>query len=448
MVTEIWDRAIDGLRQELGDGDFRNWVAGVAMVAMEGDRAVLEAPTAFTRDWLNNNYQETILRHLQLQAPAINRVEFRARKGARPAARQTEPGTSDGAGGRDEPVGVRLNPGLTFDSFVVGKPNIVAHSAAWRVAHSDATDLNPLFLNGNVGLGKTHLMHAIAGAYIARKPKSKVLYLSAEQFMYRFVLALRDKSILEFKKLFRSVDMLMIDDVQFIADKQSTQEEFFHTFNALVEQRKKVVISADRSPGAIEGIEERIRSRLQSGLVADLHPTSYELRLGILQHKSEASKKSNPGIVFADGLFEFMAKTITSNVRVLEGALNRLIATASFLQADITVELAREVLLDVIQQSDRKIDLDSIIRSVADHYSVRTADLLGPKRTRQFVRPRQVAIYLARQLTSTPLIDIGRKFGGRDHTTVLHSVRTITKLKATDGGIGEDLEILQRRIEG
>ncbi len=448
MVTEIWDRALGGLRQELGTGDFRNWVAGVAMVAMEGDRAVLEAPTAFTRDWLNSNYQETILRHLQLQDPAINRVEFRARKGGRPAARRAEPETGDGAGERDELVGVRLNPRLTFDSFVVGKPNIVAHSAAWRMAHSDATDLNPLFLNGNVGLGKTHLMHAIAGAYKARKPKSKVLYLSAEQFMYRFVLALRDKSILEFKKLFRSVDMLMIDDVQFIADKQSTQEEFFHTFNALVEQRKKVVISADRSPGAIEGIEERIRSRLQSGLVADLHPTSYELRLGILQHKSEASKESNPGIVFADGLFEFMAKTITSNVRVLEGALNRLIATASFLKADITVELAQEVLMDVIQQSDRKINLDAIIRIVADHYSVRTADLLGPKRTRKFVRPRQVAIYLARQLTSTPLIDIGRKFGGRDHTTVLHSVRTITKLKATDGGIGEDLAILQRRIEG
>ena len=448
MVTEIWDRALGGLRQELGSGDFRNWVAGVAMVAMEGDRAVLEAPTAFTRDWLSNNYQETILRHLQMQDPAINRIEFRARKGRRPTERQTEPAASDGAGDRDELVGVRLNPSLTFDSFVVGKPNIVAHSAACRMAHSDTTDLNPLFLNGNVGLGKTHLMHAIAGAYKARNPKSKVLYLSAEQFMYRFVLALRDKSILEFKKLFRSVDMLMIDDVQFIADKQSTQEEFFHTFNALVEQRKKVVISADRSPGAIEGIEERIRSRLQSGLVADLHPTSYELRLGILQHKSEASKESNPGIVFADGLFEFMAKTITSNVRVLEGALNRLIATASFLQADITVELAQEVLLDVIQQSDRKINLDAIIRNVADHYSVRTADLLGPKRTRKFVRPRQVAIYLARQLTSTPLIDIGRKFGGRDHTTVLHSVRTITKLKATDGGIGEDLEILQRRIEG
>ena len=306
---------------------------------------------------------------------------------------------------------------------------------------------NPLFLYGGVGLGKTHLMHAIAWEVKQQNPEARVLYLSAEQFMYRFVSALRFKEMHGFKEMFRSVDVLMVDDVQFISGKDSTQEEFFHTFNALIEQQKQIVISADRAPGEIDGLEERIKSRLQWGLVVDLHPTDYELRLGILQAKAEAQAEHCPGVTIGAGVMEFLAHRISSNVRVLEGALNRLFAFANLVGREIDLDMAQECLADILRASERKVTIDEIIRKVSDHYNLRMSDMLSARRARQVARPRQVAMYLSKTLTSRSLPDIGRRFGGRDHTTVIHAVRKIEELKASDSQIAEDVELLRRMLE-
>jgi chromosomal replication initiator protein len=306
---------------------------------------------------------------------------------------------------------------------------------------------NPLFLYGGVGLGKTHLMHAIAWGVKQRNPHAKVLYLSAEQFMYRFVQALRFKDTMSFKELFRSVDLLMVDDVQFIAGKESTQDEFFHTFNALVDQNKQIVISADRAPGEIDGLEERIKSRLQWGLVVDLHPTDYELRLGILQTKAEMQAKFYPEVKIVNGVMEFLAHRISTNVRVLEGALTRLYAFASLVGREVTMDVTQECLADILRASDRKVTVDEIIRKVADHYNIRLTDILSPKRARAVARPRQVGMFLAKTLTSKSLPEIGRQFGGRDHTTVIHAVKKIEELRSVDNQIAEDVELLRRMLE-
>jgi chromosomal replication initiator protein len=302
-------------------------------------------------------------------------------------------------------------------------------------------------LYGGVGLGKTHLMHAIAWELTARKPDLNVLYLSAEQFMYRFVQALRERRMMDFKHLFRSVDVLMVDDVQFIAGKGSTQEEFFHTFNALVDQNKQIIISADRAPGEIKDLEDRVKSRLQCGLVVDLHPTDYELRLGILQTKVKQYGATYPGLHIADGVLEFLAHRISTNVRVLEGALTRLFAFASLVGREIDMDLTQDCLADVLRASERKITVEEIQRKVSDYYNIRMSDIIGPKRLRSFARPRQVAMYLSKQLTSRSLPEIGRRFGGRDHTTVMHGVKRIEELKQTDGQIAEDVEMLRRALE-
>ena len=315
------------------------------------------------------------------------------------------------------------------------------------MAEGGPVTFNPLFLHGGVGLGKTHLMHAIAWDLQARFPERRVLYLSAEKFMYRFVQALRDKQIMDFKHLFRSVDVLMIDDVQFIAGKDSTQEEFFHTFNALVDQGKQIVLSADRAPGDIRDLEERIKSRLQSGLVADLHPTDYELRLGILQQKVEQNRAALGPVAIGPGVLEFLAHRVTASVRELEGALNRLFALASLIGREITLDQTQDSLADILRASDRRVTVEEIQRRVAEHYNIRLADLIGPKRVRTVARPRQVAMYLAKTLTTRSLPDIGRRFGGRDHTTIMHGGRKIEELRESDPQLAEELDLLRRALQ-
>jgi chromosomal replication initiator protein len=343
--------------------------------------------------------------------------------------------------------GAKLDKRFVFDNFVVGKPNELAHAAAKRVAEAGPVTFNPLFLYGGVGLGKTHLMHSIAWELQSNRPDINVMYLSAEQFMYRFVQALRERKMMDFKELFRSVDVLMVDDVQFIGGKDSTQEEFFHTFNALVDQNKQIIISADRAPGEIKQLEDRIASRLQCGLVVDLHPTTYELRLGILQSKIELYQSSYPGIDVRQEVVEFLAHRISTNVRVLEGALTRLFAFASLVGREITVELTQDCLSDILRASDRKVTVEEIQRKVSDHYNIRLSDMLGPKRLRSFARPRQIAMYLCKQLTSRSLPEIGRRFGGRDHTTVMHGVRKIEDLRNKDSQMSDDLDLLRRSLE-
>lgn len=339
-------------------------------------------------------------------------------------------------------MGAALDSRFTFENFVVGKPNELAYAAALRVAESAKPLFNPLFLYGGVGLGKTHLMHAIAWHIKKCHPDRKVIYLSAEKFMYQFVRALRFKDTVAFKEQFRSVNVLMIDDVQFIGGKETTQEEFFHTFNALVDNNHQIIISADKSPADLERMEDRLKSRLGWGLVADIHPTTYELRIGILQAKAESM-----GVEIPKEVIEFLAFKISSNVRELEGALNRIIAHATLVGRSITVDTTQEVLRDLLKANDRRVTIEDIQKRVAEYYNIKTSDMQSARRLQNIARPRQVAMYLAKILTSRSLPDIGRKFGGRDHTTVLHSVRKVQEIYLNDKEFADDVDILKRSLE-
>ncbi|MEM9429841.1 MAG: chromosomal replication initiator protein DnaA [Pseudomonadota bacterium] len=453
MTADLWGRVRDELRDSIGSDAFKNWIDPLEFRGMDDGVAHLAAPTSFIGNWVSQHYGETIERKIALHSKRTVRLDFsvkhRAKANgqrfapAKPVAAETNPAEPSGL----DASGSRLDPRFKFDSFVVGKPNELAHAAARRVAAGGPVTFNPLFLHGGVGLGKTHLMHAIAWHIAETQPEARVLYVTAEQFFNRFLQALQSHDSQSFKQLFRSVDVLMVDDVQFIAGKNSTQDEFFHTFNALIEQQKQIVISADRAPGQIEKMEERIISRLQCGLVVDVHPTDFELRLGILKSKAEGQSALHPGIAVDGGIFSYLAHRISSNVRVLEGALTRLYAFASLVGRPIDMDMVQECLSDILRQSERKVTVDEIIRKVSEHYNVRMADMLGPRRSRNVARPRQVAMYLAKTLTTKSLPEIGRRFGGRDHTTVIHAVRKIEELSAIDSQIADDVELLRRILE-
>jgi chromosomal replication initiator protein len=459
----LWEKMRKGLRDHIGETAYRRWF-GAATASVATDKGVsllsMSLPTRFMRDWVEAHYGDTI-RKLWLQVAVGGRVDFvvvapMAKKPMHEDARtQTTDSLSASNEGRSPSIGndvlaparamdviSDLDPRFTFENFVVGKPNELAYAAARRVADTENPSFNPLFLYGGVGLGKTHLMHAIAWHIRRNYPNRRVIYMSAEKFMYQFVRALRFKDTVSFKDQFRSVDVLMIDDVQFIGGKDTTQEEFFHTFNALVDRNRQVIISADKSPQDLDRVEERLRSRLGWGLVADLHPATYELRLGILHAKAEKM-----GCPVADKVLEFLAHKIASNVRELEGALNRISAHAQLVGRAITLEMAQEVLSDLLRCNERRITIDEIQKKVAEHFNIRVADMHSARRARQVARPRQVAMYLAKQLTPRSLPEIGRKFGGRDHTTVIHAVRKIEELSAYDPSFKEDVELLRRLLQ-
>jgi chromosomal replication initiator protein len=481
-VETQWARVRGKLRAEFGEVAYRSWLKPLTLAGIDDGEVRIAVPTRFMQDWVRTHYAERLRALWKAENKAIRNVEIVVATPAaavrsvaagertqmqigRPdmmKARSPVPsfrsGSVDGdtpgqaarpvisaaavVGAEAEEFGAPLDPRFTFDNFVIGKPNEFATAAARRVAEEAKVPFNPLFLYGGVGLGKTHLMHAIAWEIRKRHPQRKVVYLSAEMFMYRFIRALRFKDMMAFKEQFRSVDVLMIDDVQFISGKDSTQEEFFHTFNALVDQNRQIVLSADKSPADLEGIEDRVRSRLGWGLVADIHPTTYELRLGILQTKAEKM-----GLAVPPKVLEFLAHKITSNVRELEGALNRIAAHATLVGRPITFETAQDVLHDLLRANDRRVTIEEIQKRVAEHYSIRLADMHSPRRARLVARPRQVAMYLAKQLTSRSLPEIGRKFGGRDHTTVMHAVKKIEELRSTDSSFAEDIELLRRMLE-
>ena len=459
MTQEQWREVRQKLRSTVGQNNYKSWIEPLEFAQLADGIAVFDVPTSFLGNYVNQNYSDLILHELNTVSSPVQRLSFQVAD-PRPTGRvprHVDPVVGDATDPRatttQTPIAktnmtsASLDTRFTFDSFVVGKPNALAHAAARRVSEGGIVNFNPLMLYGGVGLGKTHLMHAIAWELKTRRPELNVLYLSAEQFMYRFVQALRENKMMDFKFLFRSVDVLMVDDVQFIAGKDSTQEEFFHTFNALVDQNKQVIISADRAPGEIKDLEERIKSRLQCGLVADLHPTDYELRLGILQTKFQQQQDIDPTLTMSDDVLEFLARKIQTNVRVLEGALTRLCAFASLVGREITMELTQDCLADVLRASDRKVTVEEIQRKVADYYNIRFSELIGPKRLRVYARPRQVAMYLCKKHTSRSLPDIGRRFGKRDHTTVMHGIRRIEELMQNDAQIAEDVENLRRLIE-
>ncbi|MBM7066466.1 chromosomal replication initiator protein DnaA [Actibacterium sp. 188UL27-1] len=454
MTDDTWGRVREDMIKSVGKNNYLTWIEPLEFDGLQNGVAQFKVPTNFIGNWVSRNFGDQIIQHLESSGADVDRIEFNVpRCGTSPvpadakvAQQQPKVPAKPRETQADVP-GAPIDRRFTFDTFVVGKPNELAHAAARRVAEGGPVSFNPLFLYGGVGLGKTHLMHAIAWQLQNDRPDLRVVYLSAEQFMYRFVQALRERNTMEFKELFRSVDVLMVDDVQFIAGKDSTQEEFFHTFNALVDQHKQIIISADRAPGEIKDLEERIKSRLQCGLVVDLHPTDYELRLGILQQKVEQYRGLYRGLVIADGVLEFLAHRISTNVRVLEGALTKLFAFASLVGREITLDLTQDCLADTLRASDRKVTVEEIQRKVSEHYNMRLSDMIGPKRHRTIARPRQMAMYLAKQLTSRSLPEIGRRFGGRDHTTVMHAVKRIEELRSTDSQIAEDLDLLRRSLE-
>ena len=455
MTSDVWTAVRDGIEKDVGANNFSAWIKPLRFESCDDRTLSLHSPTDFIGRWVVQHFSDVILRHAEAAGVDATRLTCTAAP-ARPAARSAQAGpaivtTEEEA--RTTPLPRSrtedgLDPRFTFDTFVVGKSNELAHAAARRVATGAAVTFNPLFLHGGVGLGKTHLMQAIAWELRERRPECRVLFLSAEQFMYRFVQALRDHNTMSFKALFRSVDVLLVDDMQFIAGKDSTQEEFFHTYNALVDNGKQVVLSADRSPAEISDVSERITSRLQSSLVIDLHPADYELRLGILQQRYARFRAIQPEFAVQDGVLEFLAQRMPQSVRVLEGALTRVFHYWELIRADIRVEQLGDVLSDLFRASERKLTIDEIMRRTCEHYNLRMSDMTSARRSRSVARPRQMAMYLAKKLTPRSYPEIGRKFGGKDHTTVLYAVRKIESLMQTDSQLAEDAELLQRKLEG
>ena len=464
-LEACWEKVSARMRIDLGDAAWRSWIKPLRVGALHNNMLTIEADSSLARDRVNSQYADRLRVISAAEFSGVKRVEVRLAvrpqsiaerppritdnaKGTALAADNTKYDSIksnnskyDGATGatpeKFDPL-AGLDPRYTFANFVVGKPNELAFAVARRTAESEKVAFNPLFLYGGVGLGKTHLMHAIAWHIREQTPSRKVMYLSAEKFMYRFVRALRFRDTMSFKEQFRSVDVLMIDDVQFISGKDSTQEEFFHTFNALVEDGRQVIISADKSPTDLEGMEERLRSRLGWGMVADIHPADYELRLGILQAKAERAQIQIP-----DKVLEFLAHKIVSNVRELEGALNRIMAHAMLVGREITIESTADLLADLLRASSRQISVDAIQKRVAAHYGIRVSEMFSARRARNIARPRQVAMYLTKNLTSLSYPEIGRQFGGRDHTTVMHAVKTIETLTLSDSRLGEDVDLLR-----
>lgn len=456
LDLSFWKNVQESLKKEFGKSSFDTWFKHLEVVSFEEGRFILSLPTPFMRDWISTHYGSRLKLLLRQLIPHLEEIGLVVISPQEESVLQEAPlklvenSSSFNKNIRDETEGSfypstfggDLDPRFTFENFIVGKPNELAYAAALRVAEEENVTFNPLFLYGGVGLGKTHLMHAIAWKIRQFHPKRRFIYLSAEKFMYQFIRALRHKDTMVFKEQFRSVDVLMIDDVQFICGKESTQEEFFHTFNALVDQNRQIIVSADKSPSDLNGIEERMRSRLGWGLVADIHPTTYELRLGILQAKAETM-----GLKIPERVMEFIAHKISSNVRELEGALTRIAAHSSFVGREITLEMTQDVLKDLLRANDRRITLDDIQKRVSEKYGIKLSDFQSLSRARVFARPRQIAMYLAKMLTTKSFPDIGRAFGGRDHTTVVHAVKMIDKLKETDSELLQDLEFLAQILQ-
>jgi chromosomal replication initiator protein len=458
QLATQWARIRGRLQSEVGELEYRNWLRQMTLAGIEGDEITILLPTRFLCDWVRSRYGDRLNSLWQVENPAVRRVEIcvggveAPMTGLAQSLATVSEAAPVGANRSEERMDQRseltIDPRFTFDAFVVGKPNEFAYACARRVAEQPSSPgFNPLFLYGGVGLGKTHLMHAMAWELVAcgktngTRPVS-VAYMSAEKFMYRFIAAIRSQSTMQFKEQLRSVDVLMIDDLQFLIGKDNTQEEFFHTFNALVDVGKQIVVSADKSPSDLSGLDDRLRTRLGYGMVADLHATTFELRISILE-----AKATRAGVAVPPKVMDFLAHKITTNVRELEGALNRLVAHANLFGRTVTLETTQEVLHDILKAHDRRVTIEEIQRKVAEHFSIRLTDMSSARRARAVARPRQVAMYLAKQLTQRSLPEIGRRFGNRDHTTVMHAVSRVGELMGRDAGFAEDVELLRRMLE-
>jgi len=454
-LAQAWETIRTGLRRSIGVRTFDGWLKPLTLGDCDLTSGTLKliAPSEFMANWATTHFIDHLLQGWRALLPQIRHVSIISipvadRPGLfsapAPAAIVEAPVEVEAPVIDEVRCGTPLEARYTFDSFVVGKANEVAYNAARTLAEGGKLVFNPLFLHGGTGLGKTHLMHAIGHEYLVRHPGAKVVYMSAEKFMFEFVSAMRAKDTFSFKQRLRAADVLMIDDVQFIAGKESTQEEFFHTMNELISAGRRLVISADRSPQDLDGIESRILSRLSWGLVADVNPADFELRLNILMRKLQGM----PQAQVPQDVVMFLARRISANVRELEGALNRVVAYAALSGKPVDIEFTQATLADILRANQRRVTIDEIQRKVSDHYRIRQAEMSSARRAREVARPRQVAMYLAKQLTPRSLPEIGRRFGGRDHTTVIHAVKQIEKLRQLDAELDADVRLLIRQLEG
>jgi chromosomal replication initiator protein len=443
MNESAWANCLERLEAELSPQQFNTWIRPLHFVGTAQGCQLL-APNHFVRDWVADNFAERInevLLELTGGQMALQAVDVGSRPESTPPPREipaTAPRSAPTSSPRP-PSGVR--PEFSFDTFVEGKSNQLARAACFQVATNPGEAYNPLFLYGGVGLGKTHLMHAVGNAIATARPGARVAYLHSERFVADMVKALQHNAIDDFKRHYRSLDALLIDDIQFFAGKERSQEEFFHTFNALLEEHQQIVLTCDRYPKEVDGLEERLKSRFGWGLTAALEPPELETRVAILKRKAELAN-----VDLMDEVAFFIGQRIRSNVRELEGALRRVVASSQFTGRPISLELAREALKDLLALQDRLVTIENIQRTVAQYFKLRLSDLSSKRRTRSITRPRQIAMALAKELTSHSLPEIGEAFGGRDHTTVLHACRKVLELKASDSVIAEDYRILLRTL--
>lgn len=445
-IDELWSKALSEIEKKLSKPSFETWLKSTKAHALKGDTLTITAPNEFARDWLESRYLHLIANTIyELTGEELlikfiipqnqNEVDFMPKSPIKPMNKEDE---------QIELPQNMLNPKYTFDTFVIGSGNRFAHAASLAVAEAPAKAYNPLFIYGGVGLGKTHLMHAIGHYVIDHKPNAKVVYLSSEKFTNEFINSIRDNKAKDFRNKYRSVDVLLIDDIQFLAGKEQTQEEFFHTFNTLHEESKQIVISSDRPPKEIPTLEDRLRSRFEWGLITDITPPDLETRIAILRKKAKAE-----GLDIPNEVMLYIANQIDSNIRELEGALIRVVAYSSLINKDINADLAAEALKDIIPSSKpRMITIADIQRMVGQHFSVKLEDFKAKKRTKSVAFPRQIAMYLSRELTDSSLPKIGEEFGGRDHTTVIHAHEKISKLLQADDQLVKQLKEIESMLKG
>ncbi len=441
--STLWNQCIRVLQAELPEQQFNTWIRPLQAVD-EGSRLKLLAPNRFVIDWVQQHYMDRILEVVEdTEAGATVVVEVGSRDTATSSAAPARAQSSTLRARTQAPVVSRLNPQFTFESFVEGKSNQLARAAAIQVGENPGKSYNPLFIYGGVGLGKTHLMHAVGNSMLKSNADARVSYVHSERFVSDMVRGLQHNKIAEFKRAYRSLDALLIDDIQFFAGKERSQEEFFHTFNALLEGQKQIILTCDRYPKEVNGLEERLKSRFGWGLTVAIEPPELETSVAIL-----ISKASADGVELPDEVAFFIAKRIRSNVRELEGALRRVIANYRFTGRPINLDFAKEALRDLLALQERLVSIENIQKTVADYFKIRVGDLLSKKRSRSIARPRQVAMALAKELTNHSLPEIGDAFGGRDHTTVLHGCRRVEALRETDKRIDDDYLNLLRTLTG
>jgi chromosomal replication initiator protein len=475
ISDECWTRVKGRLRAEVGEAVYGSWFARMELESVEANTARISVPTLFLKSWIQSHYAERLLTCWQSERPGVTRIDLSVRTAAirsaqpfavappvsvphleksdpghfRPESKSSANPSGPAVAVADTRGGSPLDPRLTFESFVVGRSNTLAHAASKQVAtarRGDPVMFNPLYIHAGVGLGKTHLLQAVS-LKINSLGERKALYLTAERFMYGFASALRSQTALAFKDALRGIDVLVVDDLQFLQGKNS-QAEFSHTLNSLIDGGRQVVVAADRPPTELESLDERIRSRLAGGLVVEIGLLGEELRLEILSGRIQAARAHHPGFDVPAQVLSYIARTVTHNGRDLEGALNRLLAHSKLTGQPITMELAERELRDLVRPVElKRVRIEEIQRIVARHYNVSRSDLLSSRRTANVVRPRQIAMYLAKTLTLRSLPEIGRRFGGRDHTTVLHAVRKIEGLIGTDNSLAAEIEVLKSQLQ-